>query len=83
MKTFKILTLAAVLIYFASSCNPTDRDKKLGGSTDTSSVNRGGGPAIKDTTTINRERKQQVHDSLSGDTTYKGNVDPSGHAPKK
>lgn len=83
MKAFKLLGALIALVYLATGCNPSDRNKKIGGSTDTSSVNRGGGPAIADTNTINAIRKQNRQDSLSGDTTYKGNASPDGRSPKK
>ncbi|WPV01456.1 hypothetical protein SNE26_06690 [Mucilaginibacter sp. cycad4] len=83
MKTTNLIIPVALLLYLTTGCNPTDRNRKIGGSTDSSSVNRGGGPSISDTNTINRARKQGLQDSLNGDTTSKGNVPPSGQVPKK
>jgi len=83
MKTTNLIIAVALLLYVSTGCNPADRNRKIGGSTDSSSVNRGGGPSISDTSTINNARKQHLQDSLSGDTTSKGNVPPSGQLPKK
>jgi len=83
MNTLKLSAIAVISIYIISSCNPADRNRKIGGSTDTSNVNRGGGPPISDTSTINQVRKQQRQDTIKGDTNYKGNVNPSGHTSQK
>lgn len=82
MKAFLIIALALIL-YVLTGCNPNDRNKTIGGSKDTSSVNRGGGPPVTDTATLDQVRKQRMKDSLNGDTTSRGNVDPSGREPKK
>jgi hypothetical protein len=60
------------------ACNPTDSQKKIGNSQDTTSVNKGGGPTIRDTATINKEHLDSPKRPAS-DSTSKGNADPSGH----
>jgi hypothetical protein len=76
-----ILALMVFAIAFAA-CNSGDSQKKLGNSQDTTSVNKAGGPAIRDTATINQDRQ----DSAKGNNTdsiSKGNADPSGHLSAK
>lgn len=83
MKITNLIVAAFVAAFIAVGCNSTDQKKEINGTTDTSSVNRGGGPAIADTNTINQVRDQRKKDSISGDTTSKGNVTPEGQSPKK
>lgn len=66
------------LLLIMESCNEHDSQKKIGGSQDTSSVNKGGGPAIRDTATINKDHQDSAKRPAS-DSTSKGNADPSGH----
>jgi hypothetical protein len=58
------------------ACDSNRNNAKLRNSTDTTSVNKAGGPPIKDTATITQQKK----DSLNGtsDTTANGNAKPSG-----
>jgi hypothetical protein len=71
-----LMTFSLPLIM--ASCNEQDSQKKIGGSQDTSSVNKGGGPAIRDTATINKDRRDSAKRPAS-DSKGKGNADPSGH----
>lgn len=75
-----VMTFSLPLIM--ASCNEHDSQKKIGGSQDSSSVNKAGGPAIRDTATINKDR-QDSGKMKSVDSTGKGKVDPSGHASGK
>lgn len=83
MKTLQLIALISLLAYITTGCNSTDQNKEVGGSTDSSSVNKAGGPPITDTNTINQVRKQQLQDSVKGDTTHRGNAAPDGHTPEK
>ncbi|MEZ2334883.1 hypothetical protein [Mucilaginibacter sp. RCC_168] len=80
------LGFSMAFIVMLAACNPTDSHKKVGNSQDTSSVNKGGGPSIQDTATINKDRRDSTNRPAS-DSMSKGNVDPSGHtsgnSPKK
>ncbi|AYL95219.1 hypothetical protein [Mucilaginibacter celer] len=74
-------TLAA-LTTSVFACNSGDSHKQINNSQDTTSVNKAGGPAIRDTTTINKDR----HDSAiapATDSMSKGNADPSVHMSAK
>jgi hypothetical protein len=73
MKRILNIALAAVLCITACQNNT---HKSIGNSQDTTSVNRAGGPPIRDTATINKDRKDSAAMPKS---TAKGNADPSGH----
>jgi hypothetical protein len=79
-KTSKIYGLAAALLlpFALSSCDSNASHKTLGNSQDTTSVNRGGGPAIQDTATISKNRRDSAK-MPAKDSMKKGNADPSGH----
>ncbi|HEX8020229.1 hypothetical protein [Mucilaginibacter sp.] len=72
------LVMTFSLPIIMASCNERDSQRKIGGSQDTSSVNRAGGPAIRDTATINKDRRDSAR-RPAGDSISKGNADPSGH----
>jgi uncharacterized lipoprotein YehR (DUF1307 family) len=76
------LLMTFSLSLLIASCDPRDSQKKIGGSQDTSSVNKAGGPAIRDTATINKDRQDSAK-RQAGDSTSKGNVDPSGRVTPK
>lgn len=61
-----------------ASCNEHDSQKKIGGSQDSSSVTKAGGPPIRDTSTINKERQDSAKTPVKSGQA-KGNADPSGH----
>jgi hypothetical protein len=82
MKSLKFTGAAILSFAIVTGCNPSDQHKEIGGSTDTTSVNKAGGPAIADTLTITSNRQHAKTDSLKGDTTGKGNADPSGSLKK-
>ncbi|SDE96384.1 hypothetical protein SAMN05216464_11196 [Mucilaginibacter pineti] len=69
------------LLLFCNACNSGDSHKTIGNSQDTTRVDRAGGPPIRDTATINKDRRDSAK-ITSDDSTSKGNVDPSGHASK-
>jgi hypothetical protein len=79
--TQHILVLTALTMTLAA-CNSGDSQKKLGNSQDTTSVNKAGGPAIRDTSTINQDRQDSAS-GLKADSMSKGNADPSGHLSAK
>jgi hypothetical protein len=80
MKKFnRLIWPLLVLILFTAACD-TDTSKKTLG--DTSSVNSAGGPPIRDTATINKDRRDSAK-IPAADSTAKGNVDPTGHATPK
>ncbi|MGF7040317.1 hypothetical protein [Mucilaginibacter lappiensis] len=71
-----VMTFSLPLIM--ASCNEHDSQKKIGGSQDTTSVTKAGGPPIRDTSTINKDRQDSAKiRPKSGQA--KGNADPSGH----
>jgi hypothetical protein len=72
------ILLTASLIFAFASCDPNASHKTLGNSTDTTSVNKAGGPPIRDTATINKDRRDSAANPRKA-TTGKGNADPSGH----
>jgi uncharacterized lipoprotein YehR (DUF1307 family) len=79
----RVKKLYALLMTFSlplmmTSCDQRDSQKKIGGSQDTSSVNKAGGPAIRDTATVNKDRQDSAK-IQTADSTGKGNADPSGH----
>jgi hypothetical protein len=76
------LVMTFSLPLLMASCNERDSQKKIGGSQDTSSVNKAGGPAIRDTATINKDRRDSAKRPAS-DSTSKGNADPSGQVSPK
>jgi hypothetical protein len=65
-----------------SACRQSDNQKTLGNSNDTSNVNREGGPPIRDTATINKDRADSARMPAS-DSMSKGNADPTGHVNKR
>jgi 3-deoxy-D-manno-octulosonate 8-phosphate phosphatase KdsC-like HAD superfamily phosphatase len=74
----RCLGCSIAVILGLMACNPNDSHKKIGNSQDTTSVNKGGEPAIRDTATINKDHRDSANRPAS-DSTSKGNVDPSGH----
>lgn len=74
-----VLTVFAMLFM---ACNSGDGQKKLGNSQGTTSVNKAGGPAIRDTSTINQDRQNSEKGNKS-DSMSKGNAEPSGHLSAK
>ncbi|MDN3550221.1 hypothetical protein [Mucilaginibacter aquaedulcis] len=79
--TQHILALTVFAMLF-TACNSGDGQKKLGNSQDTTSVNKAGGPAIRDTSTINKDRQDSAK-ANKADSVSKGNADPSGHLSAK
>ena len=77
-KTTLLYALTASFLTFAfAACDPNANHKTIGNSTDTTSVNKAGGPPIRDTATINKDRRDSaVNPGKSA--TGKGNADPSG-----
>lgn len=75
MKGVLNTALAAVLCITACRNNT---HKTIGNSQDTTSVNRAGGPPIRDTATINKDRKDSANLPAKNNAA-KGNADPSGH----
>jgi hypothetical protein len=84
MNTLKIkltaITMAVVLL--TAACNPSDRNKKLNNSTDTTAIFKAGSGTQPDTNTINDQRKAAKKDTLNGDTNSNGNADPTGQPSK-
>jgi hypothetical protein len=82
-KRYTLFCSLIALWLFVASCNSTDKQKSLGEHGDTSSVTSAGGPPIRDTSTINKDRADSAK-IPAADSTAKGNVDPTGHmTPKK
>ncbi|MDN3551178.1 hypothetical protein [Mucilaginibacter aquaedulcis] len=75
------IVLAALTMLTFSACESSSTHKTIGNTKDTGSVFKGGGPPIRDTSTINNDRKDSANRPAS-DSTSKGNVDPSGHMSK-
>ncbi|MEO3407372.1 hypothetical protein AAFN85_25865 [Mucilaginibacter sp. CAU 1740] len=76
--------IGALCMLFISvfACNSGDSQKQIGNSQDTTSVNKAGGPAIRDTTTIDKDRKDSAKQPAA-DSMSKGNADPSGRMSAK
>ena len=74
-----LLAVALALVISLYGCQEKDKDRSLG---DTNSVTGGGGPPVKDTTTINKERQDSAAKPMK-DSTSKGNVNPTGHINPK
>lgn len=68
-----MLALALLL----TACDQNASKKTIGNSQDTTSVTKGGGPPIRDTSTINKDRRDSAKLPAKSNTT-KGNADPSG-----
>jgi hypothetical protein len=76
MKTIRILAIALLFIISIIACDNSRNNAKLRNSTDTTSVNKAGGPAITDTATITQQKKDSLNHT--SDTAANGNVKPSG-----
>jgi hypothetical protein len=76
-KVPELIGIPTALSLFAAYSSG-DSYKKLGNSRDTTSVNKAGGPPIRDTATINKDRLDSSK-SPATDSMSKGNTDPSGH----
>jgi hypothetical protein len=77
----KFVTLSVaigLLLATLISCDPKASKKTIGNSRDTTSVNKGGGPPIRDTATISKDRRDSAKVPAKKNTS-KGNADPSGH----
>ena len=83
MKTIKIVFTTILLGTVVASCNHNRDNTTFGGSKDTTSINKAGGPAIADTAAISANQKNKGLDSTKNTITAKGNIDPTGHTPKK
>lgn len=70
---FQICLISIVLL---AACNGTRNKATLGNSRDTTSVNRAGGPQIRDTATVSKDRRDSAR--ISQKPAAKGNADPSG-----
>jgi hypothetical protein len=79
MKINKLLALPVwmLLVFLLASCDQNASKKTIGNSQDTTSVTKGGGPPIRDTATINKERRDSAKLPAKSNTA-KGNADPSG-----
>lgn len=73
MKLRTFFAFAALLSFAACDQNATH--KTIGNTSDTESVNKAGGPPIRDTATINQDRRDSAK---QGKSSAKGNADPSG-----
>lgn len=71
--------IACAVMLLSASCDQNASKKEIGNSKDTNNVTRGGGPPIRDTSSINKDRQDSVNMQES-DSTRRGNVDPGGHA---
>jgi hypothetical protein len=72
------LSIAVAILLSISACDQNANQKTLGGSQDTSNINRAGGPPISDTATLNKNARDSAA-TPAGDSTSKGNAAPSGH----
>ena len=87
MKSKRLLLIIPILTVLMVECDNSRKRATVGGSTDTSNVNRAGGPPIADTSTIAAREKNNA-DSFKKDTPKKptgpskGNADPSGSLNK-
>lgn len=82
MKALNLALIAALSLVEITGCNPSDRNKKLNGSSDTTATFKAGSGVQPDTNTINHQRKAAKQDTVKGDTNANGNADPSGRASK-
>ena len=72
-----ICRLSILFILLLTACDQGRNKVTPGNSRDTTSVNKAGGPPIRDTTTIDKDRRDSAKaPARSG--TAKGNADPSG-----
>jgi hypothetical protein len=69
--------MLATLTISVMACNSSYSHKQINNSRDTASVNKAGGPATRDTTTINKNRTDSAK-APATDTMSKGNADPTG-----
>lgn len=80
------MRLSAIMIigalFLLTSCDPSDRHKKLNGSSDTTATFKAGSGKQPDTNAINEQRKSLRKDTMNGDTNGNGNAYPSGSAAK-
>jgi hypothetical protein len=74
--TLRLVAIIVMMISF-SACDPNASKKTLGNTQDTTSVTKGGGPPIRDTATINKDRRDSARRPAKANTA-KGNADPSG-----
>ena len=74
MKIICKIGLAGIL--FLAACGPNRNNATIGNSQDTTSINKAGGPAIRDTATIDKDRRDSA--KVPAGSTAKGNADPSG-----
>jgi hypothetical protein len=81
VKLYGIMMSFSLSLMFAS-CDQNASQKEIGNSKDTTSVTKRGGPPIRDTATINKDRRDSAK-MTAGDSTSKGNADPSGHEQKQ
>jgi hypothetical protein len=71
--------LTALLLTSAFvSYDSNSSQKNIGNSIDTTSVNKAGGPRIRDTATISKNRRDSASTNKKS-TIGKGNADPSDH----
>lgn len=83
MKTMiRHIGVLVVLTISIAACKSGDSHKQINNSSDTNSVNKAGGPTIRDTTTINKDRSNSAKGAAT-DSMNKGNADPSGHMSAK
>ena len=81
MKLTKAIVKGTIELLFItllfSACDQNANHKTIGSTQDTNNVNRAGGPPIRDTPTINKDRRDSA--AMRGNPkTAKGNADPSG-----
>lgn len=76
----KIAVIGIALLI--GSCGQNAGRKTIGGTQDTQSVNKAGGPPVRDTATINKDRRDSARLPKRPNTS-KGNVDPSGRVKNK
>lgn len=77
-KSINSIIATLILTFSLASCDPGAGHKTIGNSKDTTSVTKSGGPPIRDTATISKDRRDSAANAgKSG--TGKGNADPSGH----
>lgn len=72
--TKAIMGMSMALLFF-SSCDPNRNRATTNNSTDTNNVTKAGGPPIRDTATINKDRRDSAKMPKSKNN---GNADPSG-----
>jgi len=73
----KIILMAFAVSLLFASCDQNRNKATLNNSTDTTSVTKAGGPPIRDTATINKDRRDSAK-MKSKNSSAKGNADPSG-----